>query len=337
MKGPPPVHAWIDEEDRFAAADPRIGALQHAAGGEVPGIICLPQIAGMARLVRQIGAPVRRRLMVADGFADIHLDVEARMDGAQVALSVLDWREHSASGIAGPSEGGSGRERAKEEQGAALPPVLDRAVRPPLARILADAEGLLAEGRDVLDATHIGYAEDILSASRHLEALIERASDFQAFEGQGLQASSGPIDLAAIAREAAAMAMPRSIEAGCEVLSSGVQDQCIALGDHQRALQVAGNLLSNAMRHAPAGSAVLIGTTLSERRAILWVADRGRGIDPADQARIFEKYQRVDPEEPGCGLGLYIARGLAEAMGGNIHVDSTPGEGAVFIFSLSRP
>ncbi len=70
-------------------------------------------------------------------------------------------------------------------------------------------------------------------------------------------------------------------------------------------------------------------------RAVLVVADQGKGIAIADQARIFEKFERVDPSEPGgSGLGLYIARRLARAMGGDITVDSAPGQGARFTFTL---
>jgi len=65
------------------------------------------------------------------------------------------------------------------------------------------------------------------------------------------------------------------------------------------------------------------------------VQDEGKGIALADQARIFEKFERVDAREPGgSGLGLYIARKLARAMGGDVTVDSMPGQGASFRFTL---
>ena len=74
---------------------------------------------------------------------------------------------------------------------------------------------------------------------------------------------------------------------------------------------------------------------LSGKTVAIIVADQGKGIAADDQARIFEKFERVDPSEPGgSGLGLYIARRLARAMGGDISVDSAPGQGARFTFSL---
>jgi signal transduction histidine kinase len=69
--------------------------------------------------------------------------------------------------------------------------------------------------------------------------------------------------------------------------------------------------------------------------ACVVIADQGKGIAEADQARIFEKFERVDPTEAGTtGLGLYIARRLARAMGGDISVDSAPGQGARFTLTL---
>ena len=65
------------------------------------------------------------------------------------------------------------------------------------------------------------------------------------------------------------------------------------------------------------------------------VADQGKGIAAADQTRIFDKFERVDPSEPGgTGLGLYIARRLARAMGGDLVVDSAPEQGARFMLTL---
>ena len=65
------------------------------------------------------------------------------------------------------------------------------------------------------------------------------------------------------------------------------------------------------------------------------VADQGKGIADEDQERIFDRFERVDPAEPGgTGLGLYIARRLARSMRGDIAVDSAPGQGARFTFTL---
>jgi signal transduction histidine kinase len=95
------------------------------------------------------------------------------------------------------------------------------------------------------------------------------------------------------------------------------------------------NLLANAIRYSPEGGSVWLRTDREGDLAALVVADQGKGIAPEDQARVFEKFERVDPNEPGgTGLGLYISRRLARAMGGDIALDSAPGQGARFTFTL---
>jgi signal transduction histidine kinase len=95
------------------------------------------------------------------------------------------------------------------------------------------------------------------------------------------------------------------------------------------------NLIGNAVRYSPAGSTVWVRCGREGEGACVIVADQGKGIAPEDQARIFDKFARVDPSEPGgSGLGLYISRRLARAMGGDIVVDSAPGEGARFVLTL---
>jgi signal transduction histidine kinase len=108
--------------------------------------------------------------------------------------------------------------------------------------------------------------------------------------------------------------------------------------DPLRTVQVVGNLISNALKYSPAATQVDVSVTAYDGRARVTVTDRGRGI-PADQLeRIFEKFHRV--EDPltmttsGTGLGLYIARQLAQAMAGDIFVRSVLGSGSTFAFAL---
>jgi len=95
------------------------------------------------------------------------------------------------------------------------------------------------------------------------------------------------------------------------------------------------NLIGNAVRYSPPDGMVWIRIEREGGICAVIVADQGKGIAPDDQKRIFEKFERVDPREPGgSGLGLYIARRLARAMGGDVTVDSAPGQGARFVFTL---
>jgi signal transduction histidine kinase len=108
-----------------------------------------------------------------------------------------------------------------------------------------------------------------------------------------------------------------------------------AIGDFTRILQILVNLLGNAVRYSPEGGQVWLRTEREGDLAIVIVADQGKGIDAADQERVFEKFERVDQSEPGgAGLGLYIARRLARAMKGDLAVHSAPGQGARFTLTL---
>jgi len=88
------------------------------------------------------------------------------------------------------------------------------------------------------------------------------------------------------------------------------------------------------VRYSPPGIPVTISIAAHDDRATLTVADRGPGIAPEDQQRIFERYERLGSTEPGTGLGLAIARRLAESMEGMILLDSVPGEGSRFTLDL---
>ena len=96
-------------------------------------------------------------------------------------------------------------------------------------------------------------------------------------------------------------------------------------------------LIDNALKYSPAGSPVALAAESKEGRVIVSVADHGPGIPEAEQSRIFEKFYRAEASRhqiPGAGLGLVIAREIIHAHGGEIWVDSKPGEGSIFEFSL---
>jgi two-component system, OmpR family, sensor kinase len=97
------------------------------------------------------------------------------------------------------------------------------------------------------------------------------------------------------------------------------------------------NPLPNAIKFAQS-SAIDAGVDVDADVARLYVRDRGMGIPPADQERIFERFERTDTSKHfgGLGLGLYITRQIVEAHGGTIRVTSNPGQGSTFIVKLPR-
>jgi signal transduction histidine kinase len=212
---------------------------------------------------------------------------------------------------------------------------LDKALRVPLARIVSSAEAISGQSEGPLRKDYSGYAEDIASAGRHLLALVEDLVDLQAIERADYAPEREAIDLADVARRAAGLLAVRAQAKNVRIDAPAAHEALPAAGEFRRALQIVVNLLTNAIRYSPDGAMVWIRTDREGDLGALIIADQGKGIAAEDQARIFDKFERVDPAEPGgTGLGLYIARRLARAMGGDLSVDSAPGQGARFTFTL---
>jgi PAS domain S-box-containing protein len=109
-------------------------------------------------------------------------------------------------------------------------------------------------------------------------------------------------------------------------------------GDERRLSQVLSNLISNAIKYSPKGGRITIKGQVLNDAVQISVSDEGIGIAPEQQEHLFERFYRVDNaltrETQGAGLGLYIVRSIVEAHGGRIWVDSSPGQGATFTFTL---
>ncbi|MGI4731543.1 MAG: sensor histidine kinase [Janthinobacterium lividum] len=212
---------------------------------------------------------------------------------------------------------------------------LDTVLRGPLGRIVANADSIHAQADGPLRADYVDYAADIASAGRHLIGLIDDLADLQAIERPDFAIVTEVIDLADVARRAAGLLGVRAADGGVRIDRPAAEEALPAIGEFRRALQVLVNLVSNAVRYSSDGGTVWVRMEREGARAIVVVADQGKGIAAEDQARIFEKFERVDRSEPGgSGIGLYIARRLARAMGGDLTVDSAPGQGARFVFTL---
>lgn len=212
---------------------------------------------------------------------------------------------------------------------------LGTALRAPLDRIVSRADSISAQADGPLRRDYADYAGDIASAGRHLLALVDDLADLDAVERPGFAIDVEPVDLADVARRAAGLMAVRAANASVRVDAPALDEALMAQGDFHRVLQILVNLLTNAVRYSPPGSMVWLRTESDENSAVVIVADQGRGIAAEDHERVFQKFARVDPSEPGgSGLGLYISRRLARAMGGDITLDSAPGQGARFALTL---
>jgi signal transduction histidine kinase len=98
------------------------------------------------------------------------------------------------------------------------------------------------------------------------------------------------------------------------------------------------NLLENAVKYSPQGGEIKVSVQPEEEQLVIGVSDQGVGISPADQAKLFAPFQRLEESRPGgvrgVGLGLLVCQRLVEAHGGRIWVESEPGRGSTFFFTL---
>ncbi len=212
---------------------------------------------------------------------------------------------------------------------------LHRVLRMPLGTIIAQAESIRAAVDGPVDAHYMDYAADIASAGRHLLGLVDDLVDMEAIERSDFATARDPIDLGEIARTAAGLLAGAAAQAGVTIAPLSGEASALAIGEHRRALQIVVNLLGNAVAYSPRGGTVRMRLKRRDGHVRLLVADDGRGIPEHEQPRIFEKFVRGDDSEPGGnGLGLYIARRLAQAMDGALTVESGAGEGACFTLSL---
>jgi len=321
----------------------------------VDGALLLTQFDGVADVSDAIGKPLTQVFRLIDneqGVMPILTALATRSDlaGQRATFVHLPNREVELDGLAlrdlqGRFAGYVGTARAVATAPVEGPPEdiapaafigrLDAALRPPLARIAASADAIGTQSEGPLRRDYADYAGDIGTAARHLLSLIDDLSDLEAIENTGFTVDAEPIDLADVARRAAGLLQVRAADRGVRIDRPAEGETLAAQGDFRRALQIVVNLLGNAIRYSPEGSQIWLRSERDSDTAVLIVADQGKGIATDDHARIFDKFERVDPAEPeGSGLGLYISRRLARAMGGDITVDSAPGQGARFVLTL---
>jgi two-component system sensor histidine kinase MtrB len=170
-----------------------------------------------------------------------------------------------------------------------------------------------------------------------LERMIADFLDVAHLEAGELSLRLEPHDVADIARDVVGLFRERTAR---HRLLLDVRERALVLCDATRVEQVLTNLVSNAIKYSPEGGDVVV-TIAVERgprsRAVISVRDSGIGISHDDQAQLFEPFRRVGLSRktiPDVGLGLYVVRNVVRAHGGEIHVESTLGEGAVFSVSL---
>jgi PAS domain S-box-containing protein len=208
-------------------------------------------------------------------------------------------------------------------------------LRTPLNAILGFAQLLELEELATEQRENLGY---ILSAARHLLALINEVLDIAAIEAGRLPLSLEPVAVAEVVAEAVSLIRPLADQHQVLLVSPPTECQVHVLGDRQRLKQILLNLLSNAVKYNRQGGSVQLGCgPVADGRLRIEVVDTGPGIAPEAMGQLFVPFERLGSEQTGvegAGLGLPLSRRLAEAMGGTLEVASTVGQGSSFWVEL---
>ena len=169
-----------------------------------------------------------------------------------------------------------------------------------------------------------------------LGELIQNLLDFSRMSSGSLPMRPEEVDLVELARLAVERFEGEARKAGCRLVLTGVRSAA-GQWDRVRLEQILTNLVANALKYAP-GAPIEIAVRRDGDSTALSVRDHGPGIAPEDQGRVFERFCRVATEAhpAGFGLGLWIVRQIAAAMGGAVHLTSELGEGSIFVVTLPR-
>ncbi len=214
-------------------------------------------------------------------------------------------------------------------------------LRTPLNAILGFSEVLSDRLFGDLNDKQIEYVRDIHSSGRHLLSLINDILDLSKVEAGRMELAVAPFDLPTMIDNTLLLVRDRASVRGI-ALDVDVDERIQAFtGDERRVKQILLNLLSNAVKFTPTGGRIgVVAKPKVDGGVTIAVSDTGIGIPREKQSLLFQAFQQIDNDDgvkrEGTGLGLALARRLAEMHGGSIWVDSEPGRGATFTFSLAE-
>lgn len=213
---------------------------------------------------------------------------------------------------------------------------VDEALRAPLNRIIAAADCINKQAEGRIRADYARYAGDIAEAGRHLMGLVDDLADVQNIERADFSVAQDNIDLGDLARRAAMLLAMKADEKKIRIHAPIEGKHFPAIGEFRRVLQILLNLIGNAIRYSPEKSEIWVRLDLQGDRAMVSVSDQGPGIPKEAQEKMFNKFERLGRRDSGgSGLGLYITRKLAQAMGGEIVVDSQIGLGTTMTLQIA--
>ncbi len=280
---------------------------------------------------RRFTSPLSQVMQAADRLADGDLSARVEVKGSPELRHLAESFNHMAAAL-----------ETSDQQRRELLADVAHELRTPLTIIQGNLEGL----RDGVYEPTPEQMDLVLDEAHKLGRLVDDLRLLTLAEAGQLPLDLQELDVAQLLADVRDALASQADESGITLVVQAGPDLPRLVGDPQRLGQVLGNLLTNALRHTPAGGRVTLGAEAyvpqgGPTAVHLWVADTGEGIAAGDLPRIFDRFWRADPARShetgaGMGLGLAIARGLVEAHGGYIWAESdgVPGRGTTVSFVL---
>ena len=315
--------------------------------------LLMPQMSGVELMVKaRLEAP-DMAIIVITGVSDVQTAIRSMRVGAydyvvkpispaDVSLrvsSAMETRRHVLKGR-------RAQERLQESYGQLkrmsevkdnLVQMLVHDLKTPLASAMGYMQLLEHKTEESFSERQLRYLQHAYRSCRGVLRMTTTMLDLTRMEHGTLRLHREPLDLPSLLHDAAAEMEPLLAPSGGRVETHchpGVQP---APADAEMARRILGNLLANAVRHSPPGSTIQLAAEPADGElVVVSVADCGEGIAPEDQERVFEKFCQLGPasHSGGAGIGLAFCKMAVEAHGGTIWVESTPGQGSTFRFSL---
>ena len=214
--------------------------------------------------------------------------------------------------------------------------IVSHDLRNPLFAIISAAD-LLSDG-DMLDdrSAALRWVGVIERNGRRMAAMIRDLLDFESLRGQGLSVQPAEHEIGQLLGETLEMMHAQAAEKSLQLVGE-TPASARAWCDRERTLQVLSNLLGNAVKFTPEGGTITMGADVLSTEVRFFVRDTGPGIPKDDLLHVFDRYwQAKRSDRRGIGLGLPICKGLVEAQGGKLWVESEIGRGTTFFFTLPR-
>jgi signal transduction histidine kinase len=214
-------------------------------------------------------------------------------------------------------------------------------LRTPLNAIIGFSEVLLERLFGDLNDKQDDYLKDIHSSGRHLLSLINDILDLSKIEAGRMELERSSFDLASAVSNALTLIRERA-QSHHIVLAQRIDPSLgPVFADERKFKQILVNLLSNAVKFTPDGGRIEVTASRADGCAEIAVHDTGIGIAPEDQDTVFEEFRQVGRDytkkQEGTGLGLALTRRFVELHGGRIRLESEPGKGSTFTFTIPLP